>query len=192
MNISENPLLLFAQGAGILLLLSVILLLYNRRIYVDADTKEPIQFELPIVGKLKTQNPVIILFLIGAGLVLYPVYLSTIACGEQATVEGEIGVTSKPVTVSVVPLPRFQVTLQRGGQFKMQIPLMQGVNYRAYFIVDGNILIDQGFELSPNGAKLPNIKFDLPVPSVVMGEPSVPPVVTKEVSDADLRAHGIH
>ena len=185
MNISANLLLLVAQGAGCFLLASVVWLLHNRRIYVDADTKEPIEFDLPVIGKLKTQNPVIMLFLIGAGLVMGPVWLSNgeLTPYKQATVEGEIE-TNKPVTVTVVPLPRFQATLQGSGPFKMLIPVMPEVNYRVWFSVDGRIATDQGFDLGPDGAKLAKFKY--------LGEPSAPPVVKKEVSDADLRAAGIY
>src|SRR5262249_36188464 len=160
---SVNPLLLVAQSAGFFLLASCVWLLYNRRIYVDADTKEPIQFDLPIVGKLKTQNPVIILFLIGAGLVVYPARLSSspppAPCEEkQATLEGEIE-GDKPVTVTVVPLPRFQATLQRPGPFKMVIPIMPDAYYRVWYSIDGRIVTDRGFDLSPNGANLAKFAY---------------------------------
>jgi len=190
MDISENVPYLVAQGAGILLLISVVWLLYKRIIYVDAATKQPIQFELPVVGKLKTQNPVIALVVIGTVLILYPLLLSDDArsarlakYGEQATVEGEVE-TTKPVTVTVVPLPRFQATLQSSGPFKMFVPIMPDVAYRAWFSVDGRIATDQGFDLDRNGAKLAKFKYT--------GETVTPSVESKkEVPDADLKRYGI-
>jgi hypothetical protein len=190
MGVLENAPYLVAQGAGILLLVSIVWLLFKRVIYVDATTKQPIEFELPILGKLKSQNPVIALVLIAAGLTLYPLRLSDQArsarlakYAESATIEGEVE-TTKPVTVTIVPLPRFQETLQASGPFTMAVPIIPDVAYRAWFSVDGKIANDQSFKLGNNAAKLAKFTY--------AGETAPPPLVTKkEVPDADLKEHGI-
>src|SRR5216684_986553 len=113
MNFASNVWLLFvSQGAGFALLVSVVFLLYKRRIYLNAVTKMPIEVEMPILGKLKSQSPVIVIIFIGAALVLYPIYM---ARTELGTVEGSIHTSGKSVTVTVVAQPRFQETLHTSG-----------------------------------------------------------------------------
>jgi hypothetical protein len=60
-----------AQGAGIILLVGTLILLFKRTIYLDRETKQPVEMELPVFGKIKTQSPVIFIVLIGASLVLF-------------------------------------------------------------------------------------------------------------------------
>ena len=65
-------LLVTTQIAGIVLLIGTMILLFFRRIYLDAETKQSIKVTLPIFGEISTQAPVIILVLIGALMVVYP------------------------------------------------------------------------------------------------------------------------
>lgn len=54
-----EPLLLFAEVAGIFVLVASFVLLFKRIIFVDSTTRQPIEIKLPILGKLKTQSPVV-------------------------------------------------------------------------------------------------------------------------------------
>lgn len=47
-------------------------LIWKEKIYIDRETKQPIEIELPIVGKLKTNIPALVLFVIGFVLCIYP------------------------------------------------------------------------------------------------------------------------
>ena len=69
---SQGTLLLVSQIAGIFLLVATMLLVGFRRIYIDAETKEPITFEIPIFGKVKSQTPAVVLIIVGAFMVVYP------------------------------------------------------------------------------------------------------------------------
>jgi hypothetical protein len=178
---SQNVLLLLAELVGAALLLGVIWLLRDGRIYLDRSTEKPIEFEFPLLGKLKTQNPVIAVILVGAGLVAYPISVSR---GDQATIEGYIETDGKPVTITVIPLPKFQATVQGSGPFKLPVPVIPEVNYRAWYSVDKHIAQDNPFDLDRRGTKLTPFKYtEAPV--------ALPIAATKEVPDEKLKGLGI-
>ncbi len=58
--------------AGFIMVVGGMWLIWKEKIYVDRETKEPIEIELPIVGKLKTNIPALVLFIIGFVLCIYP------------------------------------------------------------------------------------------------------------------------
>jgi hypothetical protein len=78
-----------AIGAGCILLGFVALLL--SKIYiVDAATQTPIEFEVPFLGKLKTNYPAPVVCLIGAALVGYTLYETDAAMNAAAPDEWTI------------------------------------------------------------------------------------------------------
>jgi len=178
--LSQQVLLLLSQASGALLLVSVVWLLNNRRIYLDRDTKQPIEFEFPVLGKLKTQNPVLAMILVAAGLIVYPISASRT---DQVTVNGFVETDGKPVTVTIVPMPLLQQTFQSTSPVKMQVPVLPDVNYRALFSVDRRIESDTAVDLEQR--KLADFRYSSPTAFT-------PPVTPKkEVSDAELLRLGI-
>jgi hypothetical protein len=179
----QNLLLLIAQIAGVLLLMSIVWLLYKRAIYLDAETGKPVSFDVPIFGKIQTQSPVIALVLIAAALVIYP---ATRAKDQirQGTVQGSVETDGTPVTVTVVMLPNEEETVMSSGGFKIQVPILPDTHYRARFSVNKQVQTDQAFDLNSDGAKLIDFKY--------VGAPPIPPVAPKkEVSDDRLKSLGI-
>ena len=49
-------LLVTTQAAGIVLVIATMILLFFRRVYLDAETKKPIKFKLPVIGEVETQR----------------------------------------------------------------------------------------------------------------------------------------
>jgi hypothetical protein len=58
--------------AGFIMVVGGMWLIWKEKIYIDRETKEPIEIELPIIGKLKTNIPALVLFVIGFVLCIYP------------------------------------------------------------------------------------------------------------------------
>jgi hypothetical protein len=180
---ADALLLLISQIAGIILLLGTMLLVGFRRIYFDKETKQPIEIEIPLFGKVKTQAPAFALIVVAACLVMYPLSRSR---PDLVTVQGDIDTGGKAVTVLVVAVPQYQATLDRAGAFHIPVPVLKDSTYRVKFIVDGRVVADQEatmnkgvFEVKPIGVAPEQTQSD----SVA---------TKKEVSDEELRKHGIY
>ena len=68
---------LICMGAGVLFTLCVFVLLYKEKIYIDRATTEPTEFELPLIGKIKTHTPILGLLVFAMLLVLIPLLTRT-------------------------------------------------------------------------------------------------------------------
>lgn len=58
--------------AGFIMVVGGMWLIWKQKLYIDRETKEPIEIELPLVGKFKTNIPSLVLFVIGFVLCIYP------------------------------------------------------------------------------------------------------------------------
>jgi hypothetical protein len=182
---SKTLLLLISEAAGIILLISVVFLLYKRRVFLDAATGQPVEIEFPVLGKLKTQSPVIAMVVVGAAMVLYPATRSPV---DLITVEGDVEKTGgKTVTVTVVPVPQFQTVVDAdSSHFMFKIPAVADASYRVKFIVDRTIRGDQSITLGHGNAKLAPFSY---VPD--SSEPAISITPTKEVPDELLKKIGV-
>jgi hypothetical protein len=175
-----------AQLAGCSLLVGTLILLFKRRVYLDRETGQPSEIDLPLFGKLKTQSPVIILILVAAFLVIYPMQLRSTRA-EFGTVEGDIQAGDESVTVTIVPVPRYQEVVDSNGHFSLAIPLDSQENkYRAKFVVGKRIMLDVGFDLKADGVKLRTFNY-VPLGSKVTTDSPI----KKDVSDERLKDLGI-
>ncbi len=175
-----NTLLVTTQVAGILLLVATMILLFFRRIYLDAETKRPISFTLPLIGEISTQAPVIVLVLVGAAMVVYP--LSKMGA-DRASVQGEIDTAGKSVQVLVVAEPDYAYSQDASGKFNIKIPLLAtDATYRIKYVVDKLIIADQVATLNKGQISLPPVQWAPQVQDSALGE--IP--VKKEVSDEVL------
>jgi hypothetical protein len=176
-----NTLLITTQLAGIVLLIATMVLLFFRRIYLDAETKQPISFTLPIIGEISTQAPVLVLVLVGAFMVVYPVSRMG---ADKAIVQGEIDTGGKSVTVLVVADPDYVHSQDASGKFSIKIPLLAtDATYRIKYVVDKLIIADQIATLKNGHIDLSLVQWAAPVED--SGVSQIP--VKKEVSDEELR-----
>jgi hypothetical protein len=76
MDFATWSILAFCSLAGLAVLLGCLMLLWKRRIYLDAEGKSVTKVELPMLGKLETQYPVLALFVLGGVLLGVPAYYS--------------------------------------------------------------------------------------------------------------------
>jgi len=181
---TQGILLLISAIAGVFLLASTMLLVGLRRIYFDAVTKQPITFEIPIFGKVKTQAPAFALIVVAAFLVVYPI---TRAHADQAILQGDIDTAGRPVTVTVVAVPYYQSTLQNSEHLTLSVPLIQDARYRVQYIVENQIVWEQ--EATLKGRDFAPLKTFAwrPAPQGT----SSPAPTRKDISDDDLRRLGI-
>jgi hypothetical protein len=179
---TEWTLLVICQAGGIFLLISVMLLVGLRRIYFDAETKQPIEFEIPLLGKIRTQAPAFAIIAVGAGMVALP--LSKMH-EDLAVLNGEISTGGKSVSVLIVPTPQYQVTTDASGPFTVTVPILPDASYRVKFLVDKQIIDDQP-------ATLEHHRLVLQRKVVWSGPPSAPVIPTKkEIPDEVLKQYNI-
>ena len=97
-----DPILMTTQAAGILLLVGTMILLFFRRVVLDGETKTPTRFKLPLFGEITTQTPVLVLVLVGAVMVVYPLSKRG---APMVTVSGTVDPGSASVAVLVIADP---------------------------------------------------------------------------------------
>jgi hypothetical protein len=74
LDIGFTPLYYLSSFAGLVMVAGGIWLLYKQKIYIDSESKQVIEVELPI-GKFKTNLPVLVLFALGFVPLIYPLVL---------------------------------------------------------------------------------------------------------------------
>ena len=175
-----RTLLVITQVAGLILLSGTMILLFFRRIYLDAETKQPITFTLPILGEISTQAPVVILIAIGAFMVVYP--LSKMSA-DMATLEADIDTGGKSVNVLVIAVPAYEHSQDAAGPLSLKIPLLGAdATYRVKFLVDKQVIDDQSAELKDGRLVLNHAVRWVPPEGADLKIP-----LKKDVSDEELR-----
>jgi len=155
------------------------LLVGFRRIYFDAETKQATEVELPLFGKIKTQTPAILLILIGAFLVAYPLTRSR---PDMATLVGNVDPGLNSVIVRVVA-PQFQTVLQGPGPYHFPVPVLKDTVYRVEFIVDKKIVSEQDITLDHNEFRTAYWSSQ--------GSPTANTITRKDTTDEVLEKAGI-
>ncbi len=173
-------LLWICQGAGVVILVATIFLLYKGRIYLDSESKQPIEYEIPWFGKFKSQNPVLMMMVLGAVMVSGPALRGQPAT-EMVDVEAEIQTDGRPILTQFVEVPAFQNTKQTSGKFSMSLPrLSSGVTYRAQFLVDKRLIDERELDFTNGKATLTPVVWSEPA-----SDSEIQPKI--EVSDADKK-----
>jgi hypothetical protein len=183
--LSQSTLLFTTQMAGFFLLVSTMVLIAMRRIYFDAETKQPIEFELPFFGKIRSQAPAFAVVLVGAAMVLFPLSRMT---PDQATISGRVETDGKSVTMMVVAIPYYQQSVDASGPIELPIPLLQGIaGYRVKFLVGKQVIDDQQAVVHGGKVQLNPVKWSEPQDA----SPLVQLPTRKEVSDEELKSFQI-
>jgi hypothetical protein len=172
--------LIICQVVGAILLVFTLFLLYKGRVYLDKETRQPIEFEFPVIGKVKSQSPAFLMILVGAAMVVAPIPWRD---PPKYPLEGEISAGDKSVTMQIVAVPHYQLTQHGPGRFEIRIPQLSDASYRAQFLIDKRVVLDQEARLENGRFRLPAFSWN---PSAEHGsDRGIVPL--KEVSDADLR-----
>jgi hypothetical protein len=145
--------------AGLLLLVGVLFLLYKRVVFIDRHTERAVEFELPVLGRIRTQSPVLALAAFGVAMVTYPVYLST--RGQQSIeLSGSLDTGGRSAEILVVAMPSYQTSIHKpvGEQsFSLPIPLLPNTTYRVRVFVDEILVADAPTKMEAGALKVPPI-----------------------------------
>ena len=171
------PVYIIMFSGAFLATMAAIILLF-RKSYIDAATGSPIEFEMPLIGKVRTQSPVIAMALIGAGLLIYGLNHSQ---QDNLAITGEIK-SDQPVTVYFVGIPQFQYTQQNSGQFSTSLPYLPDLQYRAEYVVNGRVVTEKYLKISGKAANLDLFENQI---TASANDPKIQPKV--EVSDDEAK-----
>jgi hypothetical protein len=135
---------ILSSVTGLLMIVGGIWLIYKEKIYIDRETKEVTEVELPFGLKFKTNIPALVLFLIGFVLLFYPIYGARQAQEkgvEKIQIAGEVDGDSFPVDVHAVVTSD---NLQQPGQFALLVPRLGEGNqiYKVIYLAGGTVLAD--------------------------------------------------
>jgi hypothetical protein len=147
--------------------LGSLFLLWRGRIYLDRETKQVVEIELPLGIKVKSSIPVLALILIGGGLVMYSASEAS-KIGEEVTVTGDLtGSTSEIKLYASVQ----SLGLPRGDKFSLRVPMpYPNRDYMLLYIVNGSLLGYQFFDPSSSDRVLPPLQFTLREERKLVGE----------------------
>jgi len=139
--------------AGLLMVLGSLFLLWKGRIYLDNEGQSVTTFEVPMGIKFSTQFPVLIMFLFGAVLLVYPVYYAKNVCPDPSlharrfpvmvTMTGKV-ISSKPIDVYAVVDESDKVQ----NDLTLSVPFKEDARYRVMYSNDkGEIIPSDPFRL---------------------------------------------
>jgi len=128
-----TPLYYLSAAGGLTMIVGGIWLIAKQKIYIDRETKQPTEIEIPIFGKLKTNTPALILFFLGLAGLWYPINALKSAT-KFLTVEGNVKFPKYPVTVYAVVQ---EATLQNDGSYNVTVPDLNEKNYTPVLVFLG-------------------------------------------------------
>jgi hypothetical protein len=125
-------------------------LIYKEKIYLDRETKAPIEVETPL-GKFKTNVPALVLFFFGFVFLTTPVY-KLWNFNKNIKVTGSLKSTKHPIDIFAVVETE---SIPRDGRFAIGVPALfdQSKEYKIIYSL-GNIIVDH------DPVKLKNAKGD--------------------------------
>lgn len=136
---------LIAALVGGAMVFGVIYLLARRIVLLDSRTKQPIEFDFPLMGKIRTQNPVLFMLILGVSLICFSISRSTI---PRIPLKGTIAAQGRTASILVVGYPDYAYSMRDSGdiKFEQQIPDIPGVTYRVRIQIDQEDYGETGVE----------------------------------------------
>ena len=119
---------LTCQITGIVMIVGALFLIFKEKVYLDAATKEMMYVELPKLGRLKTNAPILAVIVLGLVAVLYPVHLDHTT---YITVRGHVESNSHPVSVYAVA---GQATSGNNDTLIISIPQLASKDYQPHIV----------------------------------------------------------
>jgi hypothetical protein len=159
--IMDWTMLLFALSslAGLILVTGSLVLLWRGRIILDNDGKSVSQVDLPLGFKISTQYPVLILFMFGVFLLVFPIYHAQNICPdlalhkrtfpEMVTVSGRV---TAPKGLDVYAVVDVQNNMQ--NEITLKVPFRQDARYQVIFSNNNHVLDSDSFIVEKPGPVL--------------------------------------
>jgi hypothetical protein len=130
------------EFAGLAMIVGGIWLLYSEKIYLDSESKQPVEIETPL-GKFKANYPALALFALGFVPLVYPIYslrnLTDYVKVDMVNIRGGARATAYPAVVYVAGA---QDSLTPDGKFKIPVPFIKGnqSQYRLLLVLNDQVL----------------------------------------------------
>jgi hypothetical protein len=116
------------QFSGLVMIIGSLFLIFKEKVYLDAVTKEVMFVELPKLGKLRTNAPILAVIALGLVAVIYPVYLDRTT---YITVRGKVESNIHPVSVYAVAS---QATSGNNEDLIIAIPQLPSKDYQPHIV----------------------------------------------------------
>jgi hypothetical protein len=137
--------------AGFVMIVGGIWLIYKEKIYIDRESKQPVEINTP-VGNFKSNYPALALFALGFVPLIYPIYaLSTLVeyvKVETKQIRGPVETGAYPALVYAA---RAQDSLNKNGEFRFPVPFIGSDDYRLLLVVNGRVLDETRVERGKPG-----------------------------------------
>jgi hypothetical protein len=127
--------------AGLVMIVGGIWLIYKEKIYIDRESKQPIEIQSPL-GSFKSNYPALALFVLGFFPLVYPMYsinnLTQFVKVETVRIKGLVQASAYPVLVYAA---RGQDTLVSNGEFQVPVPFLGADDdYKILLIVNDHVV----------------------------------------------------
>lgn len=127
--------------AGFVMVAGGIWLIYKEKIYIDRESKEPVEIRSPL-GSFKSNYPALGLFVLGFFPLVYPIYalenLTEYVKVETVRIHGLVEANSHPVLVYAA---RAEDSLSANGEFRVPVPFVgTGDDYKILLVVNNQVL----------------------------------------------------
>ncbi len=126
------------MAAGLIVLVGGLILVGKGKVLIDKETKQVVDIELPVLGKIKTNVPALVYFIMGVLMVLYPLHL--LNQEPYADIQGQVRVSpSESVEVYVALGP--DVIAQQKTSFALRVPFNTNVTgYHVLYISRNQVI----------------------------------------------------
>ena len=150
------PILYLCALGGLVLVVGCLWLLATARIVLDRQTRQVSEIELPLGFKLKTHVPVLVLFVLGGGLLVYAAQ-EVRNFGEEVSVDGDVaGPRSEFQLYAAVT----SASLPSAGRFSIALPVTHPPRkYMLIFTMDGKVIHHQLVDPGRRKQELPRLEI---------------------------------
>lgn len=120
-------------SAGLIMIVGSLILISKRIIFIDVATQKVTEIELPLGFKVKTQTPVILLFVLGGFLLVFPIWqLKDRLKGGNLELTTMTGKIKAPGTDKLKVYAVVGVDETNNGEVRLKVPLVD-YEYQFYY-----------------------------------------------------------
>ncbi len=144
-----------SAAAGLVMVVGGIWLIYKEKIYIDRESKQPIEIQSPL-GSFKSNYPALTLFVLGFFPLVYPMYsinnLTQFVKVDTVRIKGLVQTSARPVLVYAA---RGQDTLSSDGGFQVPVPYLgKDDDYKILLIVNDHVVDVERVVRKADGAEV--------------------------------------
>lgn len=150
--------------AGFVMVAGGIWLIYKEKIYIDRESKQPVEIQSPL-GSFKSNYPALTLFVLGFFPLVYPIYalenLTEFVRVETVRIRGLVEANAHPVLVYAA---RAEDSLSANGEFRVPVPFVgSGDDYKILLVVNNQVLGQARVERTHEGQDI-----EVTLPSILV------------------------